>query len=613
MSNLKRFVMAAFVVALLPSGVHSSASAQPKSQKQLKWETEDAERRQAKAQQDTADKQKAIAQAVVVLKDGTLITEAEVNETMREIPTEVADRMTMGQLRLFVTMLLTYRRVAELETAGMQLDETEKKRIEQRIGSIVAAMFLRRSAEALMTDDAIREHYDKTFDKMVKGKKAVDVNVIMVRDKADVTRLKAAAKSEASLNKFLGENPGIINTALTNRLPDTLPPEVAKAVSENGTGRLIGPFPVRNVLMFFYITKVYDAKKEPLTDAMIPHYKKVAHNDFMKKALRKLYEEYKVEVYNHRKQKVDPFDIKAQSDPQDTKDDDAAAIAALKDDYVFAQGENGDVIVKVTVGDVKTFFAIPSLSGGALKDMGIRFKMPLGSVIIYAVKMVMDERLAGQEIKKQDFYKNPDVVKTVSRETNDERFHIYIGKVVNVADADITSTYRKLVSVMDKDDHEVSAKLVLYDTKEEAESALRSVLSGDKKFATLYESAVKENRMEFKNATKRSVSPAMWGAIKGTAAAACSRTVVEVETNDGDVRWAVLFVANRRVIPLPTLNDPGVKQKCTALAFQEKAVLKMKDMITERVETISGQPANVILDNPAASEILKHIISTPRM
>ncbi|MDR2459127.1 MAG: peptidyl-prolyl cis-trans isomerase [Holosporales bacterium] len=606
MNDLKRFVTAVSVVTLLGCSSYGSTGGKKfeKSAKQLKWEEEQAAKRAEAAKKSEQPKSATpLSRVVVEFKDGSVIVEDDINEAIREIPEEVTNRMTMGQLKLFVTILLISRRVAELETARMQLDEDDKKKIERRLDSIKSAMLLRRLVDARMTNDALREHYDKTFNSIFKNKKAADVIVIMVRNKADIAKLRLAAKSETSLTKYLAENPSITSTALTNRLLDTFPPEVAKATSDGGTKNLIGPFPVRNVLMFFYVTKSYNAKKEPFTDAMIPQYKKTAYNDFMKEVLRELYKIHKVKVYDCEKQEVNPFDIGSKTKGSDS------AIAKLKDGDVLARWDSGTVTVK----DVKSFFAISSLTSELLVAMAQRFKMPLRAVIIYAVKMVVDEMIAKQEIRIRGFDNEPEVMKIIARETNDEKFHIFMGKKVKVSESEITDIYRRIMSTMDKDDHEVSAKLVLYGTKEEAESILRSVLSGDKKFATLYQSATKENRMELRNATKRSVSPTLWGALKGTAAAACHRTVVEIETNSGEIRWAVLFVANRRVIPLPTLNDPNVKQQCTKIAFENKVVLEVKGMTEEKVHTISGRPVREMLDNPAALEIIKYIISTPKL
>jgi hypothetical protein len=286
---------------------------------------------------------------------------------------------------------------------------------------------------------------------------------------------------------------------------------------------------------------------------------------------------------------------------------------ALKDDYVLARGRKDKVTVEVTVKGLKEFYAVPSLGSEAMKAMAQRFNVSLAVVITYAVKMILDEALAKQEGRRRNFDRDPEVVKTVARETADEIFHIFLSKAVKVIDSDTALVHRRWVSMMDKDDHELSARLVLYDTKEEAEAALRVVHSGDKKFATLYESAVKENRMELKNATKSSVGPVLWGALKGTAAAACCRTAVQIETSNGELRWAVVFVTNRRVIPIPTLSDPNVKQQCTAIAFQEKVVQRVKEMIIEMVATMLGQSVEEVLNNPAAMEIIKHIISTARM
>jgi hypothetical protein len=608
MSNLRRVVMAVSAVILLESSSYSSTGGKKfeKSAKQLRWEEEQAMKRAEADKKKKSEPPKnatPLSRAVVEFRDGNVITEDDINEAIREIPEEFTNRMTMGQLKLFVAILLICRRVAALEIANMPLDEVDRKKVAQRVNSIILAELFRLLVAEKMTYSALKAHYDKTFYEALKNKKAVDVKIIMMRDNADVAKLRTVAKSETSLTKYLDENPNITSTALTNRLLDALPPEVAKAALNGDTSKLIGPIPARNVLMFFYITKVYDAKKEPFTDAMVPQYKKIAYNDFMKEVLKELYKAHKVKVYDCEGHEVDPFNISSKA-----KDGDAA-IAKLKDNDVLARWDGGTVTVK----DVNDFFSMPSLNSEQLKEMSRRFKIPLGSVVTYAVKMVMDDKIAKQEIERRGLDKDPEVRKIVTRETDDEKFHIHLAKTVKVAESEVTSIFRKLVSMVDKDDHEVSAKLLLCDTKEEAESMLRSVLSGDKKFATLYESATKENRMELKNATKRSVSPTLWGSLKGTAAAACSKTVIEIETNSGEMRWAVLFVANRRVIPLPTLSDPGVKQQCTTIAFQEKAVQEVKEMITKRVNTISGQSAEAMLGNPAVSEILKHILSTPRM
>ena len=74
MSNLKRFIAVASATVLLTGGAYSATSGQQKSQKQLKWEAEQAEKRKAKEQQKGADRQTALAQAVVVFKDDTFIT-----------------------------------------------------------------------------------------------------------------------------------------------------------------------------------------------------------------------------------------------------------------------------------------------------------------------------------------------------------------------------------------------------------------------------------------------------------------------------------------------------------------------------------------------------------
>jgi hypothetical protein len=153
----------------------------------------------------------------------------------------------------------------------------------------------------------------------------------------------------------------------------------------------------------------------------------------------------------------------------------------------------------------------------------------------------------------------------------------------------------------------------MYDTKEDSESSLRQVTSGAKKFSDLYARSADRDKMELKNVTKQSVNPVVWGALKGTPAAACCKTAIEIETEDGNTRWAVLHIMNRKRIPLPSLKDPAVRRRCANAAQQQIAVTHVINLMLQHVETMSDQPAKVMLDMPTTKDILTYIISSPRL
>ncbi|MDR1365325.1 MAG: peptidyl-prolyl cis-trans isomerase [Holosporales bacterium] len=395
--------------------------------------------------------QKKAAKKVVVFKDGKAITEAEINEGIQELPEEMSNRMTMGQLRLLETLLLAYREVTERVAKGTKLNNEDEGQVKRRIDNIAANEYIRRMVATRMTPAALEKHYDKTYKEKIEGQKAADVRIIILKNKSEIEAFDPVVKangSAAAVEAYCAKHPANVAATLKNRLLATLPPEVAKIASTKGGKHLVGPFKVRGVMMYFYVDDVCDARKEKFTEALARAYSRGAELDFTRDFYAELFKQYDAKVCGLDKKDFNPNDFKPEVLGKNATDKSEAAVLKLGDAHVLAKYKGGIVTAK----DVKEYYTTPSLGSDVLIGMRSRYGMSLWDVIVYAVRVILEERIAALECKKAKFDQEPEIMRIIARERNDETLHVVLSKL-KVDEKAVQRAFEDLMKTVDRDDH----------------------------------------------------------------------------------------------------------------------------------------------------------------
>ena len=497
-------------------------------------------------------------------------------------------------------MQVAYEKVVDEEVKKLKFDEAEENKIrterEKVRRSALTLHLLTSQVDKMMTTEELKKYYDDMWDKNVKGTNQYSIIIVTVPNKVQADKILKEAKDEASLNKLIEQfRKSGIKGVMTNPIDDfpeaNLPPEVIKQVKEKGGKNcIIGPFPIQGVQTLFFIKSVHPAKKQEFTGEMIPTMKQIAKRDFINKYVNKLIDKYKVEAYNLNKEKIDP-----KTDLLDSKEK-----KKNEKQVNLSKVTNTQVIAKIgktelTVQNLLDMFNIQKIDNELFASMALQLKISIEEVIQSAIKLCIQDKLLEEEVKNLHYDRDPKVQHTCERIEQQYMRSIYFNKNVHVTEQDVKDLYKKYlqsISASDKNDHEIATKVMLYATQEDAAAALKTIKGNATKFNEEFNKKQKNGdpAIDLGYVHKQEAEMELWEAIKTQTAGACCNKVVKVDGEKygaPDMNYAVVYVADRRQVKLPTYEES--KPYFKKIAEKQAATTITDNLLEVAVKTLNGK------------------------
>jgi hypothetical protein len=561
---------------------------------------------------------KKTGKVLAKFKDGETITESEINAEMEKIPDQLSEKMSLKDIKLFLILKAAFDYVVmkEAKKEGVDrdpkiLEETEKKKI-----TIAGMMLLNEKAEELMTDDALEKHYNEIWDTNFKGTKEFSLKVITTTDKDLADKIAKTVKDEKSLAQIVEVNKTNLKAMdLNNRPESLLPTEIIEPIKTKGENSVIGPFLVNKVFMLFFVKKIAEAKKHEFSGKFKEEYKKTAMSDFMQVVSIKLYKENKVKFLDVNGKEVDIEEHNKQIRSRSNKNSppyEQFSLGKLKDDTVVAY-INGS---PVTASDIKTFFKLKSLQDESLLMMAHQFNMSLREILVYATKLVVDDKLLAAEVKATRYLSKPNVKEKIADIEKSEIEKGFLKKHISVSQEQVRKVFNNVIKSIpeeDKNDHEIAVKMIFFEGKEEAEQVLASIRSGSAKFNDLFKMKETSDKsaVDLKYVTKKVVPQELWAALKRSAAGACYKETIELDGSKFGVPnkdYAIIYIGDRRPLTLPSLSNPADKRYFETMAYQEMAVEFVISLLNDFVVSILDKSLSDVLSNSVAKKMIEAMV-----
>lgn len=531
---------------------------------------------------------------VVLFRDGTNVTDVEINKELDNIPEQLSAKMSLSEIKSFLAWKEAYKKIMTEAAIRSGITKSDKVRalIEKRKETAAGFMLLDEKAKSLMSFDALKKHYDKIWDKNFKGTKEFSLIAITTSDKTTADNIKNTVKDEKSLKNILNANAA--NTKhmdMDSRPQGMFPPEISEAVLKQGANTIVGPFEIKGSFMFFYVKSVKDAQKKEFTETFAEEYKKVATKEFITDYTKNLYKKYTVNIFDVNNNVIDPFNI-INKTKKDQNQENLLKMTKLKDDSILAKFKGGDIKVK----DLKDFFKVESILDETFVSMAKQFNISPEEVVVYAVKLVMDDKVLAKEVKELKYDQSQKVVDKLIEIGNMEAQHAYFKENVKVKSEDIKKTFDKFIKSIpeeDKNDNEISVKLAFFSTQEDATQALKMITSGEEKFGGIFKDKFgKKEALDLGYVKKKGTSPELWGLLKTGASGACCQRIVELNSDQFGIKeknYVLVYIADRRPVTLPSLSNEAEKKYFQRLAEREKAVELAKSHLVAGVKSINGK------------------------
>lgn len=549
---------------------------------------------------------------IILFRDGTKITDSDIRDELDNIPDQISNKMSLTEIKSFLAWKKAYDKVITevANKSGVGNQEKIKEIIAKRRATAAGFMLLEEEAKKLMTPEAVKQHYDKVWDKNFKGTKEFSLTAITTADKGVADQIKNTIKDLDSLKKFLATNSSTTKSMeMDARSQLSFPEEISGAVLKQGANTIVGPFEIKGSFMLFYVKSITDAQKKEFSAEFAEEYKKVAIKDFMKEFIEKLYKKYKVQVFNTKGKVVDPFNV-IDNKRKEISQKDLTELSKIKDDVVLAKVNKEQVTVK----DLKEFFKVKSLLDEIFVSMAKQFNISLEDVIVYAVKLVMDDKLLEYEVKERKYTESAEVQKKLKEVEDMEIKHAYFKENVKVKTEDVKNTFNKFIKSIpeeDKNDNEISVKLAFFATEQEATQALKSIQAGEEKFGNIYKTkSEKKEAIDLGYVKKQGTSPELWNMLKTGASGACCKQIVQLNGAQFGVsgkNFTLIYIADRRPVTLPSLSNEAERNYFQKLAEREKAVDLVKTHLMASIKTVDGKTIEEI--NKTASDQIDRIIS----
>jgi hypothetical protein len=249
---------------------------------------------------------------------------------------------------------------------------------------------------------------------------------------------------------------------------------------------------------------------------------------------------------------------------------------------------------KITAKNLKDFFKVKSLADDTFNSMAQQFNISNGRVISSAVKLMVDDELLAKEAKELNFSDKEKLEDIRKMEIQ----HAYFKANVKVKPEDLKRTYNKAIkSIPDdvKNDNEIAVRLVFFTRQEDASKALKAISAGEEKFGNLYKeksTAKEKEAVDLGYVKRQGTNPDLWTMLKRGASGTCCKEVVELNGEQFGMKgknFAVVYVADRRPVTLPSLSNETDKKYFQRLAEREKAVELAKTHLIAKIKTIEGK------------------------
>ena len=549
--------------------------------------------------------------SVVVFKDGKTVTEGDINKEMQTIPQKLAESMSVKDARMLFSLkkILDQAVIPVARSSEAAKSEDIKSDIEKKKRSVLGMMCLHDKATEKMTPSALEKHYDKIWEENFKNTSEFSLIVVSSNQKSAIDSIKKVAKDKDSLKKQTEGKQGINVTEVSNKPEAVFPPEMVKSIKDAGVGKFVGPFELRGTYVLIFVNGISPAKKQEFS-TIKEEYKRIAEKDFSNDVMKELYKTVNVKFFDVNGKEVSAESILDRSGAQEFEK--SVDISKVKEDHVLANvGKD-----KTTVKDILKFFKIKSLTDESFIMMAQQFNMSLQDLVVYATKLVVDDKLLSVEVDKDkyaDKQENKDKVKEIE---DIEYLKSYLGESVKVTPEQIKKVYNEFIKSIppeDKNDQELATKLSFYSSKEEAQDKLKSITKGSLKANEEFKS--NPSVLDMGYIGKKSVEEEVWKSIKRVASGTCSKEVIQV---DGDKygfsgkNYAIVYVGNRRPVTLPSLSNPNDKKYFENMARQIEIVEVVSKIISEKVTEVDGQPVEKFLNDPMVKKMLGVLVSAVR-
>jgi hypothetical protein len=601
------------------SSLQKSSSQKTLDEKETPKEKSKTKEESKEASDATESLNKKTGKVLVKFKDGETITESEINADMEKIPDQLSEKMSLRDIKLLLVLRAAFDRVMlrGAQKEGIDKDPQIQAEIGKKETTIAGMILLNEKAEELMTDEALEKHYNEIWETNFKGTKEYSLKVITTSDKALADKISKTVKDEKGLNQLIEANKANLKAMdLNNRPESMLPAEVIKPIKTKGEKSIIGPFSVKDVFMLFFVKKVAEAKKHEFSGKFKEEYKKVAMPDFMQKVSVNLYKENNVKFLDINGKEID-IEAHSKKIKERAKDNTPPAeqfnIGKLNDDTVMAYINNKPVVAS----EIKAFFKLKSLQDEALLMMAHQFNMSLGEILVYATKLVVDDKLLTIEVEAIHYLSKPEVKEKTADVAKSEIARGFLKKHITVSPEQVRKTFNtvlKSIPEEDKNDHEIAVKMIFFASQEEAGQVLESINSGKAKFNDIFKGreASDKSAVDLKYVTKKMVPTTIWAALKRSATGVCHKEVVEIDGSKFGLEgkdYAIIYVADRRPLTLPSLSNPADKRYFEAMAYHELAVEFVISLFNASVISIFDKSVSDIISSPVAKKMIEAMVA----
>lgn len=538
----------------------------------------------------------------IKFKDGTTITNDNILTEIAKIG-PIAQKMSYNDLRMLLLFKAAYEKVITDEAKRQKLDEDEefKKSLEDRITAMITLAFLAEQSDKLMTKPELKKFYDDLWDKTIKGTHQASLIMIQVPNKKLADQIKSEVKSEADLNKIIKKlqelgNKNIATYPLDDYPEQALPAEIANEIKKQGKNAVVGPFQIHGIFTLFFVKSVHKAKKQELSDEMIPNLKQLASSKFSTQYINNLMKEYNVEIYDLNGDKID-IEKQKQDKKDKKKKKQPPMLSKIKDTQVIAEikADKAGRSTKLTVADLYKLFNIKSLDNEIFGSLAMQLKVSIEDVIQHAIQLCVQNKLLLLEVQKENYRKTERAKKMAKEVTKQHLRNAYLAKNVKITEALIRTLYdqqKKKMKAELKDDNEISLKLMFYKSAKEAEAAIKNYRSNPKKFNDDFaaQSKKRENVLDVGYVKRQDVPQEIWDVIKKCTPGTCVNTALTLEGSlygFSGHNFAIAWVSDRRHIQFPALKE--VKGVFRKLAEKMQAVSKCDELMAEYIISIDGK------------------------
>lgn len=558
---------------------------------------------------------------IVKFKDGEFVRESEITDEMEKLPEQISERMSLKEIKSFLAIKSAFDHViiSEAKKEGIDQDPKVREEINKRKNTVAGMMLLNEKAQKLMTDEALKAHYDKVWEENFKGTKEFSLKVITASDKVLAENIVKVAVNETELNKILEANKLKVKAMDIKKPAVSLPSEIINPIKDKGPNSCVGPFPVGGAYMVFFVKDVQDATKHKFSGEFKEEYKKIATKDFIKQVNDQKYKENSVKFYDINGKEIDidkqNENIKTNAKSQDAPDD-QFNIGKLNDETVLARIG----ATPVYASEIKGFFKLKSWQDESLIMMAQQFNMRLAEVLVYATKLVVEDKLLAKEVKETDYMSKPNVKGKMRELEKIEISKAFLKRHTNISPEQIKRTYADFIKAIpeeDKNDHEISMKIAFFPTKEQAEQTLSNINSGQIKFSEVFKEKelADKSAVDFKYVTRRTTDPELWSILKKSSVGTCYKEVIETDSSKFGVEgmnYAIIYVGDKRPVTLPSLSNPADKRYFEAMAYQQVAAKFVTGLLSASVVSIYGKSMKTIEAEPSYGKMIEAIVAGSR-